>query len=151
MKIQWTITMIAAVGISLGAVYAKQWKNDSPQKEPNEIYLRYEHVSGVEVSFIEKMQVNDSSVVDATILHATTDEGWKSLSKGFHIPAEMEFSPTALLDSTLTIGYLSKTTDPCELCGDDTICDLVRIKPKMRKVYIFHCQGRESIPIINKY
>ncbi|MBR1766102.1 MAG: hypothetical protein IJ745_03550 [Bacteroidales bacterium] len=148
MKIQWIITIVAAVGISFAAAHAKQSKDDLREKEPNDIYLRFEHVPGVEVSFIEKMQVNDSCAVDATILRATTDEGWKILSKGFHLPAEKEFFPKALPDSTLTIGYLSKTTDPCVSCGDDTICDLVRIKPWVRKVYVFHCQDKRNIPTI---
>lgn len=71
-----------------GAAAWKFWPRVVPYAECSEVYRRWADVDGVRATFLRGYRVNDSVIVDATVLQATDSAGWDSLKSYY------EFSPT---------------------------------------------------------
>lgn len=82
----WLVIAIIAVAEALAFCLVMQWRYLFPSHEVSEIYTRYENVEGIDVSFIKDFQVNDTVLVDVTILEARTDSAWNKLKKDFKVP-----------------------------------------------------------------
>ena len=73
--------------IALGAItLVFRWHRIFPTDEVSELYTRYEHVEGLEVSYIKDFKVNDTVCVDVTMLEAKTDSAWTTIQTDFNVP-----------------------------------------------------------------
>lgn len=52
--------------------------------EPSEVYRQWANVKGVQATFINDYQINDTLNMNLTLLQATTDSAWNNLCKAFH-------------------------------------------------------------------
>lgn len=72
--------------IALGVItLVFRWHRIFPTDEVSELYTRYEHVEGLDVSYIKDFKVNDTVCVDVTMLEAKTDSAWALLKRDFEV------------------------------------------------------------------
>ena len=92
-KTGWITTLIAVLVIACGGIAIKLWPRTVPVEECSPVYKEYAGKPGIEVSFVKDYRINDTTFVDVTIIHASTDSAWTVLSRKFGIviiPAEYE-------------------------------------------------------------
>ena len=90
-KTGWITTLIAVLVIVCGGIAIKLWPRTVPVEDCSPVYGKYAGMPGCEVSYIKDYHVNDTTFVDVTIIHASTDSAWTVLSRKFDIfiiPAE---------------------------------------------------------------
>ena len=76
--------LLLAVALSVITAVTR-WHRIFPTDEVSELYTRYEHVEGLEVSYIKDFKVNDTVFVDVTMLEAKTDSAWALLKRDFEV------------------------------------------------------------------
>jgi hypothetical protein len=81
----WLTVGVVAVVEALLFCLVFQWKYLFPSDEVSDIYTRYENVEGIETSFIKDYKVNDTVLVDVTLLEARSDSAWNVLLQDFNI------------------------------------------------------------------
>ena len=103
----WSIFCIL-LALALGAItLAHRWHRIFPSDEVSDIYLRYRDTDGLDVSYVKKYRVNDTVLVDVTLLETHDSVLWDSLCEDFLIPSisklPEEFRRKHLSDETF--GY----------------------------------------------
>lgn len=81
----WLIVAILALVEAAILCLALQWKYIFPSREVSDLYTRYENVDGLDVSYIKDYKVNDSVIVDVTLLETKDTAQWNSLCRDFGI------------------------------------------------------------------
>lgn len=77
---------IIFLAIVLVALAVRLWPRTVPFDQCSDVYKRYAAVDGVDATFIKDYKVNDTVLVDVTLLEATDSMGWATLKKDFDIP-----------------------------------------------------------------
>ena len=77
-----TIPLIV-VGI---LAFVKLCPRTVPLDECSPVYRQYEGHEGIEATYMKQYPVDDTTFVDVTLLHATTDSAWVSLCHKFITP-----------------------------------------------------------------
>lgn len=138
-KTGWIITIIALLVIACGGIAVKLWPRTVPVEECSPVYKEYAGKPGIEVSFVKDYRINDTTFVDVTIIHATTDSAWNDLSRKFGIviiPAEYEkiFEKNNPIDFKL----VSKNNPEVSKEKETDTFDLLVTYRKQQSSYIFH-------------
>ena len=93
--------------IALGVItLVFRWHRIFPTDEVSELYTRYEHVEGLDVSYIKDFKVNDTVCVDVTMLEAKTDSAWALLKRDFEV-AELTQEYQDMIDNGIRMGLIS--------------------------------------------
>lgn len=128
------------------------WHRVFPSADVNKLYIRYENVEGVNVSYVKKFKVNDTVIVDVTILEATDSVAWATLKNDF---ATSEPSPATQedIDSGKDIIYVKLI--PKSISTDSTAdsypIDVLAISHLNRTLTIFHVNNEAESYIIRNY
>ena len=148
----WLIIAILALVEALVCYIAIQWKYIFPSNEVSEIYARYEKVEGIDVSFVKDYKVNDTVLVDVTLLEATDSVGWATLKKDFEIPNPSPDFQQFIDNGEDLIGVkvIPKSTTT------DTILDsysnnLLAISHLKRTLTVFHIKNKEELNAVRHY
>ncbi|MBP5758209.1 MAG: hypothetical protein J6W45_02265 [Bacteroidales bacterium] len=100
----WGIFCIL-LALALGAItLAHRWHRIFPSDEVSDIYLRYRDTDGLDVSYVKKYRVNDTVLVDVTLIETGDTVLWDCLCEDFHIPS------ISKLPEELRSKYLSDDT-----------------------------------------
>jgi len=65
----------------------KRWYWFFPTHAVSEVYSRYAGTDGLNVVFLKDFKVNDTLLLDVTLLEAKDSAGWATLKRDFGIPA----------------------------------------------------------------
>ena len=78
----------------------------------SDIYKKYAGTDGIEAAFVKDYKVNDTVLIDATVLEATTDSAWAVLQKDFNVPIipELSDSCNAISVKIMTSNSTNKNT-----------------------------------------
>lgn len=138
-KTGWITTLIAVLVIVCGGIAVKLWPRTVPVDECSPVYKEYVGKPGIEVSFVKDYRINDTTFVDVTMIHATTDSAWNDLSRKFGIviiPAEYEkiFEKYNPVDFKL----VSKNNPEVPKEKETDTFDLLVTYRKQQSFYIFH-------------
>jgi hypothetical protein len=140
-----TIPLIV-VGI---LAFVKLYPRSVPLDECSPIYRQYAGQEGIEASYVRDYPVDDTTLVDVTLLHATTDSAWVSLCHEF-VPYEFadsnKYINNLIHDTTsVTFRAVSKD-DPHQKTKPDTTCDynLLVISAKVKSVGIFQIETKSQ-------
>ena len=138
MKHSWIIVTLCSLLIIAGACLMLMPRT-VPIDQCSDVYRQYQGREGLEVSFVKQYRVNDTTAVDVTLIHATTDSAWNVLSRKFDIfiiPAEYKklFEKYNPVDFKL----VSKNNPEVPRDKETDTCDLLVTYRKTKSFYIFH-------------
>ena len=142
----WLIIAILALVEALVCYLAIQWKYIFPSNEVSEIYARYEKVEGFDVSFVKDYKVNDTVLVDVTLLEAKDSVGWATLKKDFEVPNPPPVAHQCIDngEDLISVKLIPKSTTT------DTILkpypnDVLAISHLKRSLIVFHTKNNDEV------
>ena len=86
MKKHHIISLVIGIAVLLSILAWKLWPRQLPSQQCDSIFLRYENNKHVSVAYFKDFPINDTTFVDVTTLHATTDSAWNALCDDFISP-----------------------------------------------------------------
>lgn len=86
MKKHHLISLAVGIAALLSILVWKLWPRQLPSQQCDSIFLRYENNKYVSVAYFKDFPINDTTFVDVTTLHATTDSAWNALCDDFISP-----------------------------------------------------------------
>lgn len=133
--------------IALGAItLVSRWHRIFPTDEVSELYTRYEHVEGLDVSYIKDFKVNDTVCVDVTMLEAKTDSAWTTIQTDFNVPIIPEEYQELLANYNSVDSWLApKENYKLPMNPNISNNDAIAVLRKERTISVFHT--RKDTPI----
>lgn len=150
MKRSWLITILVCLLILGGGGAVLLLPQVVPFDQCSDVYKRYAKMDGVDATFIKDYKVNDSVVVSATMLEATTDSDWIILQHDFSIPIiPKEYEEYFYADTYQLSLKLVPKKDP-SLPMDSIILnnDLVAISYPKRLICFFSIENTSQLKAI---
>lgn len=86
MKKHHIISLVIGIAVLLSILAWKLWPRQLPSQQCDSIFLRYENNKHISVAYFKDFSINDTTFVDVTTLHATTDSAWNALCDDFISP-----------------------------------------------------------------
>ena len=110
----------------------------------SKLYWQYRGQEGIEASYVRDYPVDDTTLVDVTLLHATTDSAWVSLCQEFILPEYPDaFRENVIHGNSVTHWGVSDDDPHIHVNPSDIVdCDLLVISPHMMTICIFHTENR---------
>lgn len=135
--------------VSLGAItVAHRWHRIFPSDEVSAIYSRYEHVEGIDVSFVKKFKVNDTVFVDATLIETKDTSLWNKVCLDLQIPSveqiPEEFRSVFVSDKT----FEYKAEKDSTLGGNTYLWNLMVFSRKNMTICFFHSMNEKQYDAI---
>ena len=152
MKHSWIIVTLCSLLIIAGACLMLMPRT-VPIDQCSDVYRQYQGHEGLEVSFVKQYRVNDTTAVDVTLIHATTDSAWLSLCEEF-IPADYpyEFKEPLLYGQAVSQWTVSKTAPQIKVdISSQNNYNLLVLSSKIKSVCIFHTENIEETLAIIAY
>ena len=124
-----------------------------PLEECSPLYRQYAGHEDIEATFVKDYPVDDTTLVDVTLLHATTDSAWESLCIAF-TPYEFTDSNkyiNNLIHDTTSVTFRAVSEDDCRTKVNPSISEKhnsVFMAAKMRAICIFHINKKEQSDIL---
>lgn len=155
--LKFWLAVLMLLSISLFTItIVVHWHRVFPSADVNKLYIRYENVEGVNVSYVKKFKVNDTVIVDVTILEATDSVAWATLKNDF---ATSEPSPATQedIDSGIDIIYVKlipksiSTDSTTDSTTDSYPMDVLATSYLNRTLTIFHVNNEAESYIIRRY
>ena len=116
-------------------------------------YWEYAKQNDIKQEYVCNYPVDDTTLVDVTLLHATTDSAWESLCHEF-VPYEFADSndyTNKLIHDTTAINFWAVSEDDCRTKVNPSISEKhnsVYMAAKMRAICIFHINKKEQSDIL---
>ena len=150
MKRSWLITLLFCLlllGVGATVILMPQ---RVPYSQCSEIYRRYAAVDGIDATFIRDYPVNDTLLLDVTLLHAKDSAGWERLLNDFHLENVIDTSAYRQPHS-FSISRVSKE-DPTKRISnpDETFCSLVAF-PFEKEIHIYSTEDDVHRIALHKY
>ena len=152
MKHSWIIVTLCSLLI-IAAACLMLMPRTVPIDQCSDVYRQYQGQEGLEVSFVKQYRVNDTTAVDVTLIHATTDSAWVSLCEEF-IPADYpyEFKEPLLYGQAVSQWTVSKTAPQIKVdISSQNNYNLLVLSSKIKSVCIFHTENIEETLAIIAY
>lgn len=152
MKARVTIPIITFVAIVVGGLAVHRCTHTVPLSRCSEVYRQWDHVVGVQATFLHGYRVNDTLALDVTLLQATDSAGWDSLVHQFNIPVFSKEIEDLIKENNSLDYRLAPKGAPCEITSidDPRGIDLVVIKRQTKNIFIFHLDNPEQRKAIRK-
>lgn len=153
MKHRWLIVCLVALLCAGAVAVVKYWHNICGGAMVSETYSLYVDNPDVEATFVRDFRVNDSVVVDVTLLRATNDEMWMELKSRF-CNINIEEVPEQYWDLILNGDGICVNKYPAnrpDLPVADTttaVIELAVADKRQHTVYVFHAGTMERAGII---
>lgn len=81
----WAITILVCIFIIGGGIFVIHHPRSVPFDQCSEVYKRYANTEGIEAMFVKDFQINDTVLIDVTMLKALDTNAWKMLKSDFHV------------------------------------------------------------------
>ncbi len=150
-KTGWIITILSVLVIASGGIAVKLWPRTVPVEECSPVYREYAGKPGIEASYVKDYRINDTTFVDVTMIHATTDSAWVKLCKDF-IPKEYprESINQLIYGIQLTQWTVSKSNPHIQAnLSTDKDCNHLTLSSTSNSICIFHTDDIEQIMAIS--
>jgi hypothetical protein len=107
-------------------------------------YWEYAKQNDIKQEYVCNYPVDDTTLVDVTLLHATTDSAWVSLCQEFILPEYPDaFRENVIHGNSVTHWGVSDDDPHIHVNPSDIVdCDLLVISPHMMTICIFHSENR---------
>lgn len=146
MKHSWIIITLCSLLIIAGACLMLMPRT-VPIDQCSDVYRQYQGREGLEVSFVKQYRVNDTTAVDVTLIHATTDSAWSYLCMHF-LPQTLseKYKELVIHGNTVNYSIVSKT-DPHTIVNPlkSKDFDFLVITNRLNSICIFHTKTMEQV------
>ena len=122
----------------------------------SKLYWQYRGQEGIEASYVRDYPVDDTTLVDVTLLQATTDSAWESLCIAF-TPYEFADSNkyiNNLIHDTTSVTFRAVSKDDYRVIVTPATAnnyDCFTLTAKQKSICIFHTKNEEQLlPIMDK-
>lgn len=153
MKKHHLISLAVGIAALLSILVWKLWPRQLPSQQCDSIFLRYENNKHVSVAYFKDFPINDTTFVDVTTLHATTDSAWNALCDDFISPHySNEEKETVVHGNTVTYTIRSRKNPhikPNPLTDKDI--DYVALCPNKSTICFYHIENIDQITNIIFY
>ena len=149
----WTAVILLCLLLVAGAAVIVLTPRTVPFDECSPLYRQYAGHEDIEATFVKDYPVDDTTLVDVTLLHATTDSAWESLCHEF-VPYEFadsnKYINNLIHDTTSVTFRAVSEDDPHQKTKPDTTCDynLLVISAKVKSVGIFQIETKSQFDVI---
>ena len=122
----------------------------------SKLYWQYRGQEGIEASYVKQYPVDDTTLVDVTLLRATTDSAWESLCIAF---TPYEFSDSSehihnLIHDTTSVTFRVVSKDDYRVKVTPATAnnfDFFTLTAMQKSICIFHTKNNEQLcPIMDK-
>ena len=127
-----------------------------PLEECSPLYRQYAGHEDIEATFVKDYPVDDTTLVDVTLLQATTDSAWESLCIAF-TPYEFADSNkyiNNLIHDTTSVTFRAVSKDDYRVKVTPATAnnyDCFTLTAKQKSICIFHTKNEEQLlPIMDK-
>ena len=117
----------------------------------SKLYWQYRGQEGIEASYVRDYPVDDTTLVDVTLLHATTDSAWVKLCQetfSYNYPDSIKEEILHGKAVTLRVASednIRKTVIPT----DTTRCNVVFYSAKTKHLIVFRTENKAQVLKIN--
>ena len=116
----------------------------------SKLYWQYRGQEGIAASYVKQYPVDDTTLVDVTLLHATTDSAWEKLCIAFtpyEFSASSEYINKLVHDtSSVTFWTVSKDDHHVKVIpATANDFDFIALTAKMNSICIFHTKNKEQL------
>ncbi len=129
----WTVVILLCLLLAAGAAVIVLTPRTVPFDECSPLYRQYAGQEGIKASYVRDYPVDDTTLVDVTLLRATTDSAWVSLCH--------EFVPYEFADSSNYINKLIHDTGYSNF-------NIVVLTAKVKSIGIFHINNKSQFEVI---
>ena len=131
------LAFVVVLVVALGAVQlTHRWHHIFPTEEVSEAFKRYVDDESVAVSFVKGYRVNDTLMVDVTLVEAKDTAAWERICGDFHITS-INMLPEELRELFLEGNAFGYTTEEGEKGTERRITVNVYSRKNMT-VCVFH-------------
>lgn len=151
MKRTWTITLLCCLLILAGGITAVLLPRTPSPDQYSSQYRQYLGQEGIKASFVCDYQVDDTTFVDVTLLHATTDSAWVSLCMESlpDVYSEDDKKEIVTRDNYVSTWIAAKNDLHTNIIPSDSVdFNLVLLAATMKTIYIFHPQNPEQASVV---
>ncbi len=152
MKKNWYITILVSLLLLAGGWFVISWPRTVPLERCSEIYRIYADKPSIKASYIKDFPVNDTLILDVTLLQATDSNAWAMLFKDFELvidPALMQRINDG--KDLITIKEIPKNHQPPNDSSDIYPNDMAAFSHQTRTITIFHFKTQAEKYAIIRY
>ena len=146
----WTFVILLCLLLIAGGAILVLTPRTVPFEECSPLYRQYRGQEGIKASYVRDYPVDDTTLVDVTLLHATTDSAWVSLClESLHYDYPDDKKENVIHGNSVT-QYISSKDDirTTVIPNDTNSYNLVYITAKQKYVIIFHTENKTQLSII---
>ena len=149
-RISWTaVILVCLLLIIMGLLTMLSTRCPLPW-QCSTLYWQYRGQEGIEASYVRDYPVDDTTLVDVTLLHATTDSAWVSLclkSLPYDYPEDKR--ENVIHGNSVTQYFSSKDDIRTKVIPADTNnYNLVFINARQKYIVIFHTENKTQVSIL---
>ena len=116
----------------------------------SKLYWQYRGQEGIEASYVRDYPVDDTTLVDVTLLHDTTDSAWIELcQKTFPYNYPDSLKENIMHGNSVFLKIVSKADIRKNVIPTDTTqCNLMFLSARTKYLLVFHTQNKAQISLI---
>lgn len=147
MKKHHIISLAVGIAALLSILVWKLWPRQLPSQQCDSIFLRYENNKYVSVAYFKDFPINDTTFVDVTTLHATTDSAWNALCDDFISPHYSNEEKEAVVHGNTVTFFTVSRKNPLIRANplSDNDIDYVALCPNKSTICFYHIENIDQI------
>ncbi len=147
MKKHHLISLAVGIAALLSILVWKLWPRQLPSQQCDSIFLRYENNKHVSVAYFKDFPINDTTLVDVTTLHATTDSAWNALCDDFISPHYSNEEKEAVVHGNTVTFFIVSRKNPLIRANplSDNDIDYVALCPNKSTICFYHIENIDQI------
>lgn len=153
MKKHHIISLVIGIAVLLSILAWKLWPRQLPSQQCDSIFLRYENNKHVSVAYFKDFPINDTTLVDVTTLHATTDSAWNALCDDFISPHYSNEEKEIVVHGNSVTFFTVSRKNPLIRANplSDNDIDFVALCPNKSTICFYHIENIDQITNIIFY
>lgn len=153
MKKHHIISLVIGIAVLLSILAWKLWPRQLPSQQCDSIFLRYENNKHVSVAYFKDFPINDTTFVDVTTLHATTDSAWNALCDDFISPHYSNEEKEIVVHGNSVTFFTVSRKNPLIRANplSDNDIDFVALCPNKSTICFYHIENIDQITNIIFY
>lgn len=147
MKKHHIISLAVGIAVLLSILAWKLWPRQLPSQQCDSIFLRYENNKHVSVAYFKDFSINDTTFVDVTTLHATTDSAWNALCDDFISPHYSNEEKEIVVHGNSVTFFTVSRKNPLIRANplSDNDIDFVALCPNKSTICFYHIENIDQI------
>ena len=143
----WTVVTLLCLLLAAGAAVIVLTPRTVPFDECSPIYRQYAGQEGIKATFVKDYPVDDTTLVDVTLIQATTDSVWVSLCHKFITPEIPDnVKEKIIYGNSVSVRIVSKDNPRIAVTPDSADrYDYLLFSPTKTTIGLFHVENVEQI------